>query len=72
MNCGIKVLIGNVSSQLSIENATKIRYDYRNQPECQEKYRWDAGFGSSKFAIVVTQFVDGKIQVIFAEEYDKA
>ena len=25
----------------------------------------------SKFAIVVTQFVDGKIQVIFAEEYDR-
>jgi hypothetical protein len=31
----------------------------------------DAGFGSSKFAIVVTQFADGKIQVIFAEEYDR-
>jgi hypothetical protein len=31
----------------------------------------DAGFGSSKFAIVVTQFVDGKIQVIFAEEYER-
>ena len=26
--------------------------------------------GDSKFAIVVTQFVDGKIQVIFAEEYE--
>jgi hypothetical protein len=29
------------------------------------------GFGSSNFAIVVTQFVDGKIQVIFAEEYER-
>jgi len=27
--------------------------------------------GDSKFAIVVTQFVDGKIQVIFAEEYER-
>ena len=32
----------------------------------------DAGFGSSKFAIVVTQFVNGKIQAIFAEEYERS
>ena len=31
----------------------------------------DAGFGNSNFAIVVTQYVDGKIQVIFAEEYER-
>jgi hypothetical protein len=28
-------------------------------------------YSSSNFAIVVTQFVDGKIQVIFAEEYER-
>ena len=33
--------------------------------------RLDPGFGSSNFAIVATQFVDGKIQVIFAEEYER-
>ena len=31
----------------------------------------DPGFGSSNFAIVVTQYVDGKIQVIHAEEYER-
>ena len=31
----------------------------------------DPGFGSSSFAICGTQFVDGKIQVIFAEEYER-
>jgi hypothetical protein len=31
----------------------------------------DPGFGSSNFAIIATQFVDGKIQVIFAEEYER-
>ena len=31
----------------------------------------DPSFGSSKFGIVATQLVDGKIQVIHAEEYDR-
>src|SRR5215211_6826177 len=31
----------------------------------------DAGFGSSKFAIVVTQMIEKKIHVIFAEEYER-
>jgi phage terminase large subunit len=65
-------LIGNVFSQLSIENATKIRYDpTRINPNAKKSIGVDAGFGSSNFAIVVTQFVDGKIQVIFAEEYER-
>jgi hypothetical protein len=65
-------LIGNLFSQLSIENATKIRYDpTKINQNAKKSVGVDAGFGSSKFAIVVTQFVDGKIQVIFAEEYDR-
>jgi hypothetical protein len=40
-------------------------------PNAKKSVGVDAGFGSSKFAIVVTQFVDGKIQVIFAEEYER-
>lgn len=65
-------LIGNVFSQLSIENATKIRYnpDVIN-PNVKKSIGIDPGFGSSKFAIVITQYVDGKIQVIHAEEYDR-
>jgi hypothetical protein len=65
-------LIGNVFSTLSIENATKIEYnpDIIN-PNAKKSIGVDAGFGSSNFAIVVTQYVDGKIQVIFAEEYER-
>jgi hypothetical protein len=62
-----------VFSQLSIENATKIEYnpDIIN-PNAKKSIGVDPAFGGdSKFAIVVTQFVDGKIQVIFAEEYER-
>jgi hypothetical protein len=65
-------LIGNVFSQLSIENATKIEYNPDNiNPNAKKSIALDPGFGSSNFAIVATQFVDGKIQVIFAEEYER-
>jgi hypothetical protein len=65
-------LVGNVFSSLSIENCQKIQYnpDIIN-PNAKKSIGVDAGFGSSKFAIVVTQFVNGKIQVIFAEEYER-
>jgi hypothetical protein len=61
-----------VFSQLSIENATKIEYnpDIIN-PNAKKSIGIDPSFGSSKFAIVITQYVDGKIQVIHAEEYDR-
>lgn len=31
----------------------------------------DPGFGPSKFAIVVTQYLDGKIHIKYAEEFDR-
>jgi hypothetical protein len=65
-------LIGNVFSQLSIDNATNLSYNPDNiNPNAKKSIGVDAGFGSSNFAIVVTQYVDGKIQVIFAEEYER-
>jgi hypothetical protein len=65
-------LIGNVFSPLSIENCQKIQCNPENiNPNAKKSIGVDAGFGSSMFAIVVTQFVDGKIQVIFAEEYER-
>jgi hypothetical protein len=65
-------LIGNVFSTQSIENCQKIQYNPNNiNPNAKKTGGVDAGFGSSNFAIVVTQFVDGKIQVIFAEEYER-
>jgi hypothetical protein len=65
-------LVGNVFSQLSIENCQKIEYNPENiNPNAKKSIGIDPGFGSSKFAIVITQYVDGKIQVIHAEEYDR-
>jgi phage terminase large subunit len=61
-----------VFSQLSIDNATKIQYNPSQiNPNAKKSFGVDAGFGRSNFAIVVTQYVDGKIQVIFAEEYER-
>ena len=65
-------LIGNVFSQLSIDNATKIQYDPLGiNPNAKKSIGIDPGFGSSNFAIVATRLVDGKIQVIHAEEYGR-
>jgi hypothetical protein len=65
-------LVGNVFSQLSIESCQKIQYNPENiNPNAKKSIGIDPGFGSSRFAIVITQYVDGKIQVIHAEEYDR-
>ena len=65
-------LIGNVFSQLSIDNATNLSYNPDNiNKNAKKSIGVDAGFGSSNFAIVVTQYVDRRIQVIFAEEYER-
>jgi hypothetical protein len=55
-------LIGNVFSQLSIDKATSFPYNPDNiNPNAKKSIGIDPGFGSSNFAIVVTQLVDGKI-----------
>jgi hypothetical protein len=65
-------LIGNVFSQTSIDNALKTQYNPSQiNPNAKKSLGIDPGFGSSSFAIVVTQLVDGKIQVIHAEEHDR-
>jgi phage terminase large subunit len=65
-------LIGNVFSQTSIDKATKMQYNPDNIiKEAQKSIGIDPGFGSSSFAIVATQLVNGKIQIIHAEEYDR-
>jgi hypothetical protein len=52
--------------------STKIQYNPSQiNPNGKKSFGVDAGFGSSNFAICVTQYVDGKIQVIFAEEYER-
>jgi hypothetical protein len=65
-------LVGNVFSQLSIDNATKIEYNPDSiNPNAKKSIGIDPGFGSGNFAVVATQLVGGKIQVISAEEYDR-
>jgi hypothetical protein len=65
-------LVGNVFSQISIEKATKTKYNPDNiNPNAKKSIGIDPGFGNGNFAIVATQLVGGKIQVISAEEYDR-
>jgi hypothetical protein len=65
-------LIGNVFSHSSIELCQKIEYNPDNiNPKAKKSIGLDPSFGNSKFGIVATQLVDGKIQVIHAEEYER-
>jgi hypothetical protein len=65
-------LVGNVFSQTSIENCQKIEYNpLQINPNAKKSIGLDSSYGSSNFAIVATQLVDGKIQVIHAEEYNR-
>jgi hypothetical protein len=63
-------LVGNVFSHSSIELCQKIEYNPDNiNPKAKKSIGLDPSFGSSSFRVVATQLVDGKIQVIHAEEY---
>src|SRR5215208_2648785 len=65
-------LIGNVFSQQSIDSCQKIEYNPdKINPNAKKSIGIDPGFGSGKFAIVVTQLVNGRIEVIHAEEHDR-
>jgi hypothetical protein len=63
-------VVGNVFSQTSIESCQKVEYNpLQIIPESPKSIGIDPSYGSSNFAIVATQLVDNKIQVIHAEEY---
>ena len=65
-------LIGNVFSTQSIERCRKIEYNpLTTTPNCKVSIGIDPSFGSSKFGIVATRFVDERIEVIEAEEHDR-
>jgi hypothetical protein len=54
-------LIGNAFSSTSIDNALKTPYNpLIIEPNAKKSIGIDPGFGSSEFAIVATQLVDGK------------
>ena len=66
-------LVGNVFHIRDIENAIK-EYDIESETinhYAVKSMGVDPGFGSSAFGIVVTRLVNGKIQVIFADEYER-
>ena len=65
-------LIGNVFSPQSIENCQKIEYNPTAViPDCKVSIGIDPSFGSSKFDIVATRFVNERIEVIEAEEFER-
>jgi hypothetical protein len=67
-----KGLEGNVFSQLAIDNCQKIEYDPEQMVYgCKISVGLDPSFGSSKYGVVVTRFVNGRIEVLEAEEYDR-
>jgi terminase large subunit-like protein len=64
--------VGNVFHSKDIDNATSKKYDleYVN-PATSKSMGIDPGWGSSAFAVVVTQFQDGEVQVLEAIQWEK-
>jgi hypothetical protein len=65
-------VVGNVFSTLALQRCQEIQYD-PNQiiPYAETSMGVDPAFGDSRFAIVVTLFVEGKIRVVIAEEHER-
>ena len=66
-------LIGNVFHTKDIENSIA-EYDIDNGIINSYTYKSmgiDCGFGSSAFGIVITRMAEGKIQILFADEFEK-
>jgi hypothetical protein len=64
--------IGNVLTEQLIQRCLDLKYDPEYVVwECPKSIGIDPSYGSSKFAIVVTQFMDNRVQVLFAEEFDR-
>jgi hypothetical protein len=65
-------LVGNVFSSQSIEDCQKIEYNPSlTIPNCKVSIGIDPSFGSSKFGIVATRFVNERVEVIEAEEFER-
>ena len=66
-------LIGNVFHTKDIENSI-CEYDpddWQINSYSAASMGIDCGFGSSAFGIVVTRLVNNKIQVVFADEFER-
>ena len=65
-------LIGNTFHTADFDRAIELgkKYRYANK-YAQQSMGIDPGFGSSPFGIVVTQFSDGVLQVLSADEFER-
>lgn len=60
-----------MSSLLQVSRIVKMYSPPSVFPDCKVSIGIDPSFGSSKFAIVATRFVNERIEVIGAEEYER-
>lgn len=64
--------VGNILNEYQIQQCMDTEYDVDRIVAMSPKVIGiDPGFGSSKFAICVSQFVDGRIQILYANEFDR-
>jgi hypothetical protein len=65
-------LIGNTFHTADIERAIELGKKYRTPNKyAQQSIGIDPGFGSSPFGIVIVQFSDGVLQVLYADEFER-
>jgi hypothetical protein len=65
-------LIGNTFDTQDIDRAIALGKKYRTPNKyAQQSMGIDPGFGSSPFGIVVLQFRDGVLQVLYADEFER-
>lgn len=76
-NCKYLGIIGNIFSDIHIQQAIlagqeQLEITPHIVIDAPKSMGVDPAYGSSNFAIVITQYVDGRIQVCYAEEYERA
>lgn len=61
---------GDVFEQVAITRSVKV-YPLVANPACYVECDVDPGYGSSKFAILIWQKINGKMQILYAAEYTR-
>lgn len=61
---------GDIYSLRSLAKVTKV-YPKVANPGCEIEMDMDPAWGSSKFAIMIWQNINGKMQILLAEQYDR-
>ncbi len=65
-------LIGNTFHTSDIERAIALGEKFKSVNKyAQQSMGIDPGFGSSPFGIVIVQFSDGVLQVLYADEFER-